>query len=78
MRIDEITDCCDDCVNEAIGLMFKGYPCTVDCGGHKAGYRYANFKMPNKTPADMQRVMGGIGTVHNSFWEGAKSYLEEV
>ena len=78
MRIDEITDCCDDCVNEAIGLMFKGYPCTVDCGGHKAGYRYANFKMPNKTPADMQRVMGGIGTVHKSFWEGAKSYLAEV
>jgi hypothetical protein len=76
MKISEITSCCDDCVNEAVGLMFKGYPCTKDCGGHKVGFRYAALKMPNRTQADWQRIMSGIGTAHNSFWEGAKSFLE--
>jgi cation diffusion facilitator CzcD-associated flavoprotein CzcO len=76
MKINDIISCCDDCLTEATGLMFKGYPCTVDCGGHKSGYRWAALKMSGKTQADWQEVMAGIGTVHNSFWEGAKSFLE--
>jgi|GEM_PF-4218481 hypothetical protein len=26
------------------GLNFHGYPCTVDCSGHKAGYDWAKRK----------------------------------
>ena len=66
-----------DLVLEVTGLMFKGYPCTKDCSGHKAGWRYAyNKGMDMNNPQDVQTVTSGLGTVHNSFWEGAKSYLE--
>ncbi len=48
------------------GLMFKGYPCTIDCSGHKAGYAYAKFW--NIT--DPYQCPYGNS---NSFWEGCKA-----
>jgi hypothetical protein len=47
-------------------LEYKGYRCTKDCGGHKAGYAWAKSKGINRVdqcPTD----------VNNSFWEGCKS-----
>ena len=38
MKISDITE----------ALYFHGSRCTVDCGGHKAGYAYANAK-PHKS-----------------------------
>lgn len=52
------------------GLTFRGYPCTRDCGGHRAGYDWATYwgiTDPNLCP------LGGS----NSFWEGCKSRGEE-
>lgn len=47
-------------------LEFKGYRCTKDCSGHKAGYLWAKLK--------------GIGRTQDcnfgnskSFWEGCKA-----
>ena len=67
-----------DFMTEATGLLqFKGYPCTKDCSGHKAGWKYAQQKGMNaNNPADVQKVASGLGSVHNSFYEGMKSYLE--
>lgn len=66
-----------DFMNEASGLMFKGYPCTKDCSGHKAGWRYANTRnMDANNPNDVQKVASGLGGPHNSFHEGMKSYME--
>jgi len=66
-----------DIFTEATGLMFRGYPCTKDCSGHKAGYRWAAERAldPNN-PNHVQLVNKGIGGPHNSFHEGMKSYLE--
>ena len=67
----------DVAFNEAAGLMFKGYPCTKDCSGHKAGWHYAKQRNMNaNNKADVEKTMSGIGGPHNSFHEGMKSYLE--
>ena len=50
-----------DLVLEVTGLMFKGYPCTKDCSGHKAGWRYAmNKGMDMNNPQDVQTVTSWI------------------
>lgn len=52
------------------GLTFKGYPCTKDCTGHQAGYRWAHQKgVISDTDCP------GMST-HPSFWEGCKSKTE--
>lgn len=64
-------------IAEATGLMFKGYPCTKDCGGHKAGWKYAEQRrMDANNPNDVQKIASGLGGPHNSFHEGMKSYIE--
>lgn len=50
------------------GLYYKGYPCTQDCGGHMAGYAWAERKGIND-----EDYCGGSS---NSFWEGCKSKTE--
>jgi len=62
MKINEITE-------GILGLTYRGYPCTKDCSGHKAGYEWAKLKgitHPGECPYDAS----------NSFWEGCKSYAE--
>ena len=49
-------------------LMYKGYPCTKDCGGHMAGYAWAVRN--NIDDEDY------CGSNSNSFWEGCKSKAE--
>jgi len=47
-------------------LMYKGYPCTKDCGGHMSGYAWAERRgvtHPGQCPFGSS----------NSFWEGCKS-----
>jgi len=61
----------NDIIQEAAGLQYKGYPCTKDCSGHKAGYAWAK-KRGVTNPQDCP----GVGTNHNSFWEGCKSATE--
>lgn len=51
-------------------LMFKGYPCTVDCSGHDAGYRWAE----KRGIADPDDCTGNS----RSFIEGCRSYAEEA
>ncbi len=48
---------------------FKGYPCTQDCSGHRAGYEWAEDK--NITD---ESECGGSS---NSFIEGCRSWVEE-
>jgi len=48
---------------------FKGYPCTVDCSGHEAGYEWAEDK--GITDPD------DCGGNSNSFIEGCQAYAEE-
>jgi gamma-glutamylcyclotransferase (GGCT)/AIG2-like uncharacterized protein YtfP len=50
-------------------LYYKGYPCTVDCSGHMAGYVWAQIK-------GIQRVEECPLGHSNSFYEGCKSYAE--
>jgi hypothetical protein len=50
-------------------LTFKGYPCTIDCSGHRAGYDYAT-----RWGLDSNECPYGAS---NSFWEGCKSRGEE-
>jgi GNAT superfamily N-acetyltransferase len=48
---------------------FKGYPCTKDCSGHAAGYRWADARDitdPNICPYS-----------NNSFWEGCLAHTDE-
>ena len=49
-------------------LTYKGYPCTKDCGGHIAGYAWAERNNVND-----EEYCGGSS---NSFWEGCKSRTE--
>lgn len=51
-------------------LYYKGYPCTVDCSGHKAGYQWA-MKNDVDDPDDCDGNS-------NSFIEGCRSYGEEL
>lgn len=51
-----------------VGLYYRGYPCTKDCGGHMAGYEWAqrkNLKNASYVPKNI---------ASNSFYEGAMSY----
>lgn len=48
---------------------FNGYPCTVDCSGHQAGYDWADQN--GITDA------GDCGGNSQSFIEGCQSYTEE-
>ena len=31
-------------ITEATGLTFKGSPCTKDCSGHEAGYKWSRHR----------------------------------
>lgn len=48
---------------------FNGYPCTVDCSGHEAGYKWAE-----EHDIDDEDDCGGNS---DSFIEGCQSYVEE-
>jgi hypothetical protein len=48
---------------------FRGYPCTQDCSGHRAGYEWAQRK--GLTSADQ------CGGKSNSFIEGCRSAFED-
>jgi len=48
---------------------FRGYPCTVDCSGHQAGYDWAERK-------DIDSTYDCHGN-SNSFNEGCEAYVEE-
>lgn len=50
-------------------LMFHGYPCTVDCSGHDAGYQWAEDHS-----IDDEDDCGGKS---ESFIEGCKAYVHE-
>lgn len=51
-----------------VGLYFKGFPCTKDCGGHMAGYGWAQKKnFPNASYVKPNEFHS------NSFYEGALS-----
>lgn len=49
---------------------FKGYPCTQDCSGHKAGYAWAQ----KKAITDSADCSGHS----NSFIEGCRAAVEET
>jgi len=53
----------------SIAQTFNGYPCTVDCSGHKAGYEWAEEK-----GIEVEDDCSGNS---NSFIEGCQSYVEE-
>lgn len=48
---------------------FGGYPCTVDCSGHEAGYEWAQRKGISSSY--------GCGGNSQSFIEGCKAWTEE-
>src|ERR1700674_5874785 len=48
---------------------FHGYPCTVDCSGHEAGYQWAS----DRGIVDEADCTGNS----DSFIEGCKAYVEE-
>lgn len=50
-------------------LTYKGYDCTVDCSGHRAGYNWAD-----RRGIDDENDCEGNS---NSFREGCLSYVEE-
>ena len=53
----------------AIAQTSHGYPCTVDCSGHEAGYEWAD-KKGIEDPDD-------CGGNSNSFIEGCRAWAEE-
>ena len=53
----------------ALAQTFHGYPCTQDCSGHEAGYRWAERK-------DITSEFD-CGSDSNSFKEGCRAYVEE-
>ena len=53
----------------AVAQTFRGYPCTVDCSGHEAGYEWAERK-GIEDPDD-------CGGNSNSFIEGCEAWAEE-
>lgn len=52
----------------AYAESFKGYPCTKDCSGHKAGYAWAQ----RKGITDASQCTGKS----RSFIEGCMAYVE--
>lgn len=53
----------------ATAQTFHGYPCTVDCSGHEAGFEWAD-KKGIEDPDD-------CGGNSNSFIEGCRAWAEE-
>ncbi|TSC90016.1 MAG: hypothetical protein G01um10145_447 [Microgenomates group bacterium Gr01-1014_5] len=51
--------------------LFNGYPCTVDCSGHEAGYKWAEER--GITQDDVDNYSGNS----NSFMEGMQSYVDD-
>lgn len=61
---------CCAAVAPALGQQyFKGYPCTIDCSGHEAGYQWAAAR-----GIDDPDDCGGNSP---SFIEGCQAYAEE-
>ena len=58
----------DESANDA-PYTFHGYPCTIDCSGHEAGYRWAE-----EHGIDDPEDCGGNS---ESFIEGCRAYAEE-
>lgn len=56
------------CVLSAHAETFKGYQCTKDCSGHRAGYAWAE----RKGITSPQQCTGNS----QSFVEGCKAYAE--
>ena len=56
-------------VPSATAQSFLGYPCTVDCSGHEAGYDWAD-RNGIEDPDD-------CGGNSNSFIEGCQAWAEE-
>jgi len=52
---------------EKLPLTFRGFPCTIDCSGHKAGYQWAERKS-----IDREENCGGKS---NSFIEGCTAWV---
>ena len=52
-----------------IAQSFLGYPCTVDCSGHEAGYEWAEQNGVDSA--------WGCGGNSNSFIEGCQAWAEE-
>ena len=50
--------------------MFRGFECTRDCSGHKAGYKWAE---ENEDLETMEQCRGNS----QSFIEGCKAYMVE-
>lgn len=65
-------DCNQTELDEApTGLYFKGSPCTKDCSGHLAGYRWADARgITNDNEC-------GNGISHPSFWTGCSIRANE-
>lgn len=56
-------------VSRYSGLQFNGYPCTVNCSGHEAGYEWAEeHGIDDSDDCDGKS---------ESFIEGCRSYVEE-
>lgn len=51
---------------------YNGYECTVDCGGHEAGYEWASEN--DITQSDVDNYDGSS----DSFQEGMQSYVDEM
>lgn len=68
----EAEDGCNSYVkdNHTGSKSFSGYECTEDCGGHEAGYKWAE-KKDIKDSADCDGNS-------ESFNEGCKSYVEKT
>jgi len=57
-------------ITPAIAQSFRGYPCTVDCSGHNAGYDWAE----ENDISDASDCNGNSA----SFNEGCEAYVEET
>jgi hypothetical protein len=53
---------------------FAGYTCTVDCGGHEAGYRWAEEHMIDD---EEDCETAGLHSNSPSFAEGCMAYVNE-
>lgn len=56
-------------VSPAVAQTFLGYPCTIDCSGHEAGYEWAERNGVNSA--------WDCGGNSRSFIEGCEAYAEE-
>ena len=58
-----------DSADIALSDDFHGYPCTVDCSGHQAGYEWAEQNSVSEA--------SDCGGNSNSFIEGCQAWAEE-